>query len=673
MNDAEGTGRSSPSSWLGVGLRLLVTLFFLFLVVALNRCGAPGRPGGGTATATPSQEGANATLRIEVLPRGATLFVDGLRSGTTPATLVLPPGRHDVRVELDGYETLEQTVDLAAGGDITVRDELVPLPTPLAPTVTLIPIPVGETAAPLPDLTVKYVQITLETGADCNYTSTKLGTRVVVENIGAADAGPFAVEVNGVQQTVEAGLAAGQTASLWFEGYAFGGETRVSIDPASQVTESNKANNSVSQMVPIPTLPPTCTPPPAAAPTDTPIPPPTDTPIPPPTDTPKPAPPPAASVTMHEGQVTIPTYPYADFITEGWNETLKFAYTILDRGAYDASSPAPRDLAYRTLVVENEYLQLTFLPDLGGRLYEVVYKPTGHRETYRNPVLKPSPWGPPEQGWWLAAGGIEWCLPVEEHGYEWGIPWEMSTAGDGKAISVSLRDTGVNVEDRVRAQIVVKLDAGAAYFTIQPRIENPTSNPLAVKYWTNAMLAPGGQNAPSADLRFVLPGTVTAVTVHSRGDENLPAAGERMPWPVANGVDMSRLGNWNRWLGFFEDPAVGGFIAVYDVGYDEGLVRVFPPDVAKGAKGFAMGWQDPIPPGTWTDDGSSYVEIHGGPAPTFADSVTIPAGGALQWTETWYPVAGLGGLHYANSVAALDLAAAGGQAQIAIAGRVMSC
>jgi hypothetical protein len=80
-----------------------------------------------------------------------------------------------------------------------------------------------------------------------------------------------------------------------------------------------------------------------------------------------------------------------------------------------------------------------------------------------------------------------------------------------------------------------------------------------------------------------------------------------------------------------------------------------------------MGWQDPIPPSTWTDDGSSYVEIHGGPSPTFDDSVTIPAGGALQWTEAWYPVAGLGGLRYANDTAALNLAAGSSQAQIAVA------
>jgi hypothetical protein len=370
---------------------------------------------------------------------------------------------------------------------------------------------------------------------------------------------------------------------------------------------------------------------------------------------------------MREGKVIIATYPYAEFTTQAWSEAFNMPYDVLDRAAYESSNPVPRDVTYHTLVVENEYLVLTFLPDLGGRLYEVIYKPTGHRQTYRNPVLKPSPWGPPEQGWWLAVGGFEWCLPVEEHGYEWGMPWGLTAGRDLHSASVTLRDTAPDVEDRVKAAIVVRLEGGAAAFTIQYYLENPTAAPVDVKYWTNAMLAPGGQNAPSADLRFVLPDSISEVTIHSRGDEYLPNYNERMPWPVVDATDLSRLGNWNRWLGFFEDPATGGFMAVYDEGYDEGMVRVFPTDVARGAKIFAFGWADPVPAGNWTDDGSSYVEIHGGLAPTFDGSVTLPAGGHLQWTDVWYPVAGLGGLRYANQEAALNLTAGAHQAELTVA------
>ena len=62
-----------------------------------------------------------------------------------------------------------------------------------------------------------------------------------------------------------------------------------------------------------------------------------------------------------------------------------------------------------------------------------------------------------------------------------------------------------------------------------------------------------------------------------------------------------------------------------------------------------------------------YVEIHSGPAPTFDDTVSLPAGGHLQWTEIWYPVNGLGGLIFANDTAALNLTVRDGQVQMAAA------
>ncbi len=660
MNSAEGNGQPGPNRWLGVGLRLVVTLLFLLLILTLSRCAPLSQP----IAATPTPVAATAEVRIEVDPPGALVYVNGLRSGTTPASLTLPPGQHTVRVEQKGYEPQVETVNVAADSAVTIRGELTPLLSASMATASPVPSQASEASQPLPDLTIKRVQIELESGGDCDYASTQLGIRVVIENAGDAKAGPFAVEGNGSRQTVSEGLAPGQTISLWFTGYVHDGENTVVVDAASEVQEGDEENNTLSQRLPVPTLPPTCTPPPTETATSvdwTPTPSPTAS---PPKATPVPPQPTPAAVTMHEGQITLSTYPYADFSRQAWSDAFNMPYTVLDRQAYDASNPVPASVAYRTFVIENKVLQLTFLPDVGGRLYEVIYKPTGHHVTYRNPVLKPSPWGPPEQGWWLAAGGIEWALPVEEHGYEWGEPWSIKASHDGDGVTVTLRDS--DAEDRVRAEIAVRLEAGAGSFTIRPRIENPTAAPLDVKYWTNAMLAPGGQNAPSADLRFVLPDGVSAVTVHSRGDEFLPAPGESMAWPISNDIDFSRLGNWNRWLGFFEDPAAGEFIAAYDEGYDEGVVRVFSPDDTTGAKGFAFGWKDPIAPNAWTDDQSSYVEIHGGPASTFDGSVTIPAGGHVQWTESWYPVAGLGGLRYANSEAALNLAIADNQALVGV-------
>jgi hypothetical protein len=654
MNGAEETNQARSGGWSGARWRLGLTIFLLSILAALSRCS----PGTTSLTPTAPVEPATGYLRIEVHPQGAQVSIDGLRSGTTPISAELPAGQHTIRVEAAGFQPLIEAVDLAGGEEMVLDGELAPLDGSPGPTVTptFTPAQPQTPSSTLPDLAVQYVKIELETLGPCMLGATPLGVRAVIANVGQADAAPFAVQINDSQIQVAQGLAAGEQLSLWAPGYASGAENRVVVDATSQIPESDEDNNLFAQMVPIPTPLPTCSPTPAEPATATSRPSPTLTLVPSPT--------PSPAVTVREAQVAIATYPYAAFLREAQNPVYGMTYPVIDWSAYEASNPVPAAVTYRSLVVENEYLQLTFLPEVGGRLYEVIYKATGHNQTYRNPVFKPTSWGPPEQGWWLAAGGIEWCLPVEEHGYEWGIPWQVSTERDARGVTVILRDT--QATDRVHAEIAVRLEAGAAAFTIRPRLENPTGTSLPIKYWTNAMLAPGGRNAPSPDLRFVLPRSVTAVTVHSRGDDSLPGYNERLSWPTFEGRDLSRLGNWNRWLGFFEDPAQGGFMAVYDEGYDEGMIRIFPADVARGAKAFGFGWTDPIPADRWTDDGSSYVEIHGGPAPTFDQSITLPARGSLQWAETWYPVAGLGQLCFANETAALNLRNDGRQVAIGV-------
>jgi hypothetical protein len=634
---------------------------------AVNASSQPQTTAGPSwSSAIPEGTAAWARLAVQVRPKGAQVFVDGFRTGATPISLQLSPGHHQVAVELEGFAPLTRTVDLAAGAQLIIDGHLVPLLPAVQSAATVAALPGtpkvtgDEPSLRLADLTIRSVRIELPTGASCAYTSTQLGLGVVLGNGGTAPAGPFVVEANGAQQRVETGLAAGQVVRVWFAAHNVNGENRVLVDALSEVEEANEGNNRFAQMVPIPTLPPTCTPQPAEP-----------TPQ-PPVQTPQSvhaadSPLPVDKVSVRESSIGIPTYPYAAFISQAWSEPYRIGFPVLDWAAYETSGPSPSEVVYRSLLVENDFLQLLFLPDLGGRLYEIVFKPTGHHETYRNPVLKPTRWGPLEQGWWLAAGGFEWCLPVAEHGYEWGTPWIVQVAQDQEGVTVNMRDTQAG--DRVRAQVAVRLEADAAYLIVQPRLENPTTAPVKVKYWTNAMLAPGGHNAPSADLRFVLSDGVKAVTVHSRGDETLPDYGEHMPWPVFAGVDLSRLGNWNRWLGFFADLPVGGFIAAYDEKYDEGMVRLLATGVEgiQGAKVFGLGWGDPIPAGNWTDDGSSYIELHGGPSSTFDDSVTLAPGGTLQWREIWYPVAGLGSLDHADELAAMHLAAADDTVRLAVA------
>jgi len=359
----------------------------------------------------------------------------------------------------------------------------------------------------------------------------------------------------------------------------------------------------------------------------------------------------AGTAAIFTTSVVLATYPYADCLFPPQIGVSGVPYQALDWGCLSAAGP-PVSQTYRLLVLSNDYLTVTLLPELGGRIYEMIFKPTGHNELYRNSVLKPAPFGPLEQGWWLAAGGLEWGFPTDEHGYEWGIPWGYAVVHGASGVTVTLHDS--DTVTRPTVAVSVHLPDDRAALVVQPQIANLTAAAVGVKYWTNGMLAPGAANSPSADLHFLFPGD--QVLVHSTGDADLPPTGALMEWPLHKGLDYSRLGNWDQWLGFFEAPeAHGPFAGVYDSSADEGVLRIYPSSVARGSKGFGFGWADPLPSTQWTDDGSAYVEVHGGLAPTFWDTVTLLAGQVVSWTEVWYPLAGVGGVNAATDEAALRL------------------
>ncbi|GEM_PF-287592 len=131
------------------------------------------------------------------------------------------------------------------------------------PTPSATPVSPG-----LPDLIVNSMKIELETGDSCDYTSTQLGVRVWVENIGGGDACPFVVDVNGSQQDITSGLAAGQITSTWLaDSYVWpGADNTAFADATFLVEESSEDNNQLTQLLPMPTLPPTCTPTPTSTP-----------------------------------------------------------------------------------------------------------------------------------------------------------------------------------------------------------------------------------------------------------------------------------------------------------------------------------------------------------------------------------------------------------------------
>lgn len=366
----------------------------------------------------------------------------------------------------------------------------------------------------------------------------------------------------------------------------------------------------------------------------------------------------AAAPRIYETTLTIPTYGYEAAFQPTSPEDPIYPYPRLN---FDlVGPPAPR--AYRGIVLENGFVSITILPELGGRIYRWVDKATGRRLLYENPIIKPTPWG--YRGWWLAAGGIEWAFPVDEHGLNEWRPWSYSigTTAYGSSVTVS------NVEDRTGMEVgaTISLDTGHAYLVIQPWVRNNTSTTHPYQLWLNAMLALNN-NTISPQTQLIVP--ATEVLIHSSSDGGVPGSGSSMSWPFYGGRDMSRYGNWQGWLGFFVPNVYAGFIGVYDHAIEQGIVRAFSPGWPAGSKFFGPAT---ISPATWTDDNSNYLELWSGATGSFWGYATLNPGESFSWTEFWYPVHGMGGFTHANRAAALRLVetTSGAEVSVAVSGGV---
>ena len=133
---------------------------------------------------------------------------------------------------------------------------------------------------------------------------------------------------------------------------------------------------------------------------------------------------PPVSVRVWQATMQIPTYaegpanpnPAFDLFSYG-----RFNYPYPLR---DALTDRRESITWRTLNLENEYLRLTVLPDLGGHIYSCLDKRTGHEMFYANTAIKKALIG--YRGAW-AAFGVEFNFPVS-HNWMSMSPVDFATA-----------------------------------------------------------------------------------------------------------------------------------------------------------------------------------------------------------------------------------------------------
>jgi tetratricopeptide (TPR) repeat protein len=340
------------------------------------------------------------------------------------------------------------------------------------------------------------------------------------------------------------------------------------------------------------------------------------------------------------GRLEVPTYTFGRAETvaplfKSIENLGQYPYTALDP---DSLASEPKPVSYQSLTLENEYLKVVFLPELGGRIWSAYDKVANKEIFYKTSVIKPSRYN--QRGAW-PVGNLEVYGPYDAHMLTWpgeSWPWAVEQHSDGSA-SVVL--SHIEHFFRNKVSLTVTLHPGRTFLETTVKIWNRSLLPNRYLLWTNA-------GVPATDgSRFVYPMTKTI-------GHDSSALGT---WPVAEGVDLSWYKNNQNMLGVFGLDLYDNFIAAYDYDADYGTICFTDRRLARGVKTWTWGTGAAAKRhlATYTDSDGPYIEVQSGRFVWDGNYEFIDPAKSDGWTEYWYGAGRLGGLTTANREMAVNL------------------
>ena len=291
---------------------------------------------------------------------------------------------------------------------------------------------------------------------------------------------------------------------------------------------------------------------------------------------------------------------------------------------------------HEAVILENEYLRLTFLPDFGCRLFSAYDKLLEREVFYRNDCIKPALIA--IRGAWIS-GGVEFNFPIGHAVYTHSrIPHMTRANFDGSAsmiFGLTEQMTGMSFT------VEVTLVPGEYRFSQHVRLHNGTSEPHRHYWWTNAAV----QETP--ETRMIYP--------MRRGYQG----GETVNWPIHEGVDLSRVTNHRSSCDVFAAETYDEFFGVYHHDRGCGVAHWASQEELPGRKMFFWGqdemgrlWQQML-----TKNAGDYLEIQAGRFATQGDFDILEPNELVEFTEFWIPVAKTEGFvkaHKAGVINVLD-------------------
>lgn len=305
---------------------------------------------------------------------------------------------------------------------------------------------------------------------------------------------------------------------------------------------------------------------------------------------------------------------------------------------------------YTVVRLENEYLRIEILPEIGGRIYSALDKTTGYDFFYKQHVIKPALIG--VLGSWIS-GGVEFNWPFH-HRASGFMPcdYTLETQPDGAVICWLSEHDPI---DRMKGMVGIVLRPGEARFETRMRLYNRTDTPHSFLWWENAAVPVNEQ------YRIFFPQDVTYVNFHYlKSRTTYPIAGNCVfdGIPMAEPRDISWHKNTREATSYFASASQFDFFGGYDYGKACGVVHIGDHHVSPGKKMFT--WAYGQLSKTWesalTDTDGQYAELMAGSysdnQPNFAWLAPYET---KHFSQYWYPIAQIGTPEFANLDAAFRL------------------
>lgn len=246
-------------------------------------------------------------------------------------------------------------------------------------------------------------------------------------------------------------------------------------------------------------------------------------------------------------------------------------------------SDEKEDVSYHALYLENAFLKVMILPELGGRIQRAYDKTNGYDFVYYNHVIKPALVG--LTGPWIS-GGIEFNWPQHHRPSTYSpVDFSYQKHEDGSA-TVFVSELDKMYGTKGMGQFTLYPDK--AYIEIKGQLFNNTDTPQTFLWWANPAV-PVNDNTYS-----VFPPDVHAVMDHGkRAVSTFPiATGEYYKYDYSAGIDISMYKNIKVPTSYMAAHSDFDFIGNYDTGREAGLVHVADHHISPGKKQWTWGNSD---------------------------------------------------------------------------------